>query len=206
MGAHQNWIKDATTPMASFASKTQKMKEKPPVTAEVDYLTGNPDKLLDMQRQVPPGFYAYTWGNMEQRPVDKRDVKLDKVYDVNYGVKIDMQSQMEQSSRLYAASFNSQDRRFKQKKESHDMAPGSYDCSKAPGYNAINIKDPKKPTYPFKSQTDYSSINFKTAAKNEPPDAIHTPLFAQQAAAWTSKGFAFSTRERFPRVRSTWKS
>ena len=30
-------------------------------------------------------------------------------------------------------------------------------------------------------------------------------LTLTQAAKWTSKGFPFSTRERFPRVRSKWK-
>jgi hypothetical protein len=34
---------------------------------------------------------------------------------------------------------------------------------------------------------------------------IHSPLMAMQAATWTSKGFPFSTRERFPRVRAKWK-
>ena len=40
-----------------------------------------PHELIDFQRQVPPGFYSYTWGKQEQRPTDPSDAKLDKFYD-----------------------------------------------------------------------------------------------------------------------------
>ena len=79
------------------------------------------------------------------------------------------------------------------------MAPGSYD----PPPGCVQIKDANRPTYQFKSTADYST--FGSRAPNEPPDMIHSPLMAMQAANWTSKGFPFSTRERFPRVRSKWK-
>ena len=79
------------------------------------------------------------------------------------------------------------------------MAPGSYD----PPPGCVQIKDANRPTYQFKSTADYST--FGSSAPNEPPDMIHSPLMAMQAAKWTSKGFPFSTRERFPRVRSKWK-
>ena len=39
----------------------------------------------------------------------------------------------------------------------------------------------------------------------EAPSTVTDALFARQARAWTSKGYAFSTRERFPRVRKRWK-
>ena len=79
------------------------------------------------------------------------------------------------------------------------MAPGSYD----PPPGCVQIKDANRTTYQFKSTADYSTFGSK--APNEPPDMIHSPLMAMQAATWTSKGFPFSTRERFPRVRSKWK-
>ena len=144
--------------------------------------------------------------------------------------------------RKYAASFQSQDRRFKPPKEArhatphraaprhatpraaprrtaphraaphlprdaappsppqiHGLAPGSYD----PPSGSIQLKDVNRPTYQFKSTTNIST--FGTKAPNEPPDMIHSPLMAMQAATWTSKGFPFSTRERFPRVRAKWK-
>ena len=41
--------------------------------------------------------------------------------------------------------------------------------------------------------------------KDEAPSTVTDALFARQARAWTSKGYAFSTRERFPRVRKRWK-
>lgn len=107
---------------------------------------------------------------------------------------------MEHTARKYAGVFKSDDRRFKPKKEIHDLAPGSYE----PPPGAVQIKDKTRPTYQFKSTADYSTFGMKQV--NEPPDMIHSPLMAMQASTWTAKGFPFSTRERFPRVRQTWKS
>jgi len=161
------WLHEETRETSAFASKTVKGKDSPDPTADCDFV--NRPELIDFQRTVPPGFYSYTWGKQEQRPLDKFDAKLDKVYDVDYGTKMTVTTAMEQSSRKYAASFQSADRRFKPKKEIHSMAPGSYE----PGPGAVSIKDAKRPTYPFKSTTDHSSISKVLKEQNEPPDAIH---------------------------------
>ena len=73
------WMDEPERPTASFASKTVLAPMKPPITADIDYL--NKPELIDFQRQVPPGFYSYTWGKQEQRPTDPSDAKLDKFYD-----------------------------------------------------------------------------------------------------------------------------
>ena len=306
-------VTEPERPTASFASKTVLAAEKPPITADIDFL--NKPELIDVQRQVAPGFHSYTWGKMAQRPNDPSDAKLDKFYDVDnklvhcpartsphprqpatsrdrrgqparpgHGVthrtsahsaaramrrthatqeappprppppgaeprgccwlsgaqtQLNLSTVMMHHPRKYAASFLSQDRRFKPPKEArphrtaphrtaphrtaprraaprhtaatprhaappsppqiHGLAPGSYD----PPPGCVQIKDANRTTYQFKSTADYSTFGSK--APNEPPDMIHSPLMAMQAATWTSKGFPFSTRERFPRVRSKWK-
>ena len=73
------WMDEPERPTASFASKTVLAPMKPPITADIDYL--NKPELIEVQRQVPPGFYSYTWGKQEQRPTDPSDAKLDKFYD-----------------------------------------------------------------------------------------------------------------------------
>ena len=75
-------IKEITRENASFASKTIKAKEPPPLTLDIDFQDpGRVAALIDVQRQVPPGFYGLTWGQQPQRPMDKFDQKLDKFYD-----------------------------------------------------------------------------------------------------------------------------
>ena len=76
-----SWMDEPERPTASFASKTVIGKERPPVTAEIDFL--NKPELIDYQRQVAPGFHSYTWGKQAQRPNDPSDAKLDKFYDVD---------------------------------------------------------------------------------------------------------------------------
>ena len=73
------WMDEPERPTASFASKTVLAPTKPPITSDIDFL--NKPELIDVQRQVPPGFYSYTWGKQEQRPTDPSDAKLDKFYD-----------------------------------------------------------------------------------------------------------------------------
>jgi len=195
------WMDEPERLTASFASKTKGgTKSIPPLTAEVDFI--NKPELIDFQRQVAPGFHSYTWGKQAQRPHDPSDTKLDRFYDYDSKLtQLNLSTVMEHHPRKYAAVFQSADRRFKKEKEVHQMAPGSYEPP--PGCADLQLKDANRPTYQFKSTADYST--FGTTAPNEPPDMIHSPLMAMQAAKWTSKGFPFSTRERFPRVRSKWK-
>ena len=169
------WMDEPERPTASFASKTVLAPMKPPITADIDYL--NKPELIDVQRQVPPGFYSYTWGKQEQRPTDPSDAKLDKFYDYDNKLvpaacarpypplpsrlcdvahsrtartlpppharlssplllpgaerlllagaqtQLNLHTVMLHHPRKYAASFQSQDRRFKPPKEARRATP-----------------------------------------------------------------------------------
>lgn len=67
---------------------------------------------------------------------------------------------------------------------------------------SVAVREPKRNSYTFKSQTTGSVFG---ASSNEPPDNVQSIQSAILNRHWTSKGSAFSTRERFPRVRAKWK-
>ena len=67
---------------------------------------------------------------------------------------------------------------------------------------SVAVREPKRNSYTFKSQTTGSVFG---ASSNEPPDNVQSIQSAVLNRHWTSKGSAFSTRERFPRVRAKWK-
>ena len=107
-----------------------------------------------------------------------------------------------ESSRRYASSFNSTTKRdadVVNNSTPQALGPGAYEVAAA----TIQIKEPKRMTYSFKSQTDSSS--FGTSVVNEPPDMVQSIQSAILSRHWTSKGVPFSTRERFPRERKRWK-
>lgn len=214
------WLKEIDRQGPSFISKTRQRggavgggREAASITTQIDMLpnvVGENEKgvlpaaeLVKKQVSNPPGNEGFTWGRQPQHPPEYKDKPLDKYYvteDKKYG-KPTMLYVMEHSDRKYAASFNSQDRRFKEldalAKADNQLGPGTYDMPPT-----IGVKDPKRMTYPFKSATDPRSLK---DIKDEAPSTVTDALFARQARAWTSKGYAFSTRERFPRVRKRWK-
>ena len=90
-------------------------------------------ELVKKQVSNPPGNEGFTWGRQPQHPPEYKDKPLDKYYvteDKKYG-KPTMLYVMEHSDRKYAASFNSQDRRFKEldalAKADNQLGPGTYD-------------------------------------------------------------------------------
>ena len=66
----------------------------------------------------------------------------------------------------------------------------------------VRVRDPKRMNYTFKSETSSSLFG---AEAGQPPDTVQSIQSAILSRHWTSKGVAFSTRERFPRARPRWK-
>ena len=67
---------------------------------------------------------------------------------------------------------------------------------------SVRVRDPKRMNYTFKSQSSGSVFG---APAGQPPDTVQSIQSAILRKHWTSKGVAFSTRERFPRNRPRWK-
>ena len=68
------------------------------------------------------------------------------------------------------------------------------------------MRDPKRPSNSFKTELKSTLVPNKRLA--EPPDlqyCFSSPVLGADAASWTSKGYATSTRERFPRARRRWE-
>ena len=130
-------------------------------------------ELVKKQVSNPPGNEGFTWGRQPQH-FQYKDKPLDKYYvteDKKYG-KPTMLYVMEHSDRKYAASFNSQDRRFKEldalAKADNQLGPGTYDMPPT-----IGVKDPKRMTYPFKSATDpRASRTSRTRRRPPSPTAL----------------------------------
>ena len=127
------WLKEIDRQGPSFISKTRQRggavgggREAASITTQIDMLpnvVGENEKgvlpaaeLVKKQVSNPPGNEGFTWGRQPQHPPEYKDKPLDKYYvteDKKYG-KPTMLYVMEHSDRKYAASFNSQDRRFKE--------------------------------------------------------------------------------------------
>ena len=191
------WIVEIERGTSAFLSKTEKSKLAVPITAELDFL--DKPEQFEMVNPIAPGSKGLKWNEGEPKTIyDFYDQPLDRFYDPDYGVKQTLQKGMVECPRKYAATFNSVDPRFKKPKEISALGPGSYEQPPS----AVQIKEPKRMTYSFKSTTSTSS--FKTKS-DEAVDSVSSGEAASQAKHWTSKGFAFSTRERFPRQRARWK-
>ena len=176
-------------------------REAASITTQIDMLpnvVGENEKgvlpaaeLVKKQVSNPPGNEGFTWGRQPHLICSEyKDKPLDKYYvteDKKYG-KPTMLYVMEHSDRKYAASFNSQDRRFKEldalAKADNQLGPGTYDMPPT-----IGVKDPKRMTYPFKSATDPRSLK---DIKDEAPSTVTDALFARQRA----RGRRRATRSR----------
>jgi len=201
-----------------FSSKSPKIPPTPhPITQEVDYL--NKPELFASFRNTSPGSRSLPWVQIDAaRPHTgvpaEHDVpeealrrfqsfdrfrSVDQIYDVDYPPKQHLATAMTLSARKYASSFASADKRFRPKTDTTGtMGPGMYDTATA----TVQIHDPKRSSSAFKTEL---ATSFKPQGQTDPPDMIHDPLLANQAKTWTHKGFAFSTRERFPRTRPRWQ-
>jgi len=192
------WMFEPERQSSAFASKTVKGVTEAALTADIDYL--NKPQLLTQVIGDSPGSRGYTWPRHEHEMIlgPGGDGLLDRVYDPDYGGKQTVANGVINSGRKYASSFTSASKRFPAVRQPHEMGPGSYEEPRV----AVQVKDAKRSSYAFKSLTTGSTF---TKESNEPPDAIQSSQYAEQARHWTSKGLAFSTRERFPRQRPRWK-
>jgi hypothetical protein len=182
---------------ATPAFKDTQLKMKPPfpsVTAEVDFI--DPDRLACSQRNSK----SLPWSTTPQRLPPNTQATVDKIYDPKYGRTASLERQLETSARAYAAVFMSQQKRFKQPAGdvNVELGPGKYDIPSA----CMRIKNPNRATPTFKSTPWYKVKPLHAPQVHQAPDAIYSPT----SALGTRSGFAYSTRERFPKQRPTWNS
>lgn len=192
------WMREPERQSSTFASKTQKTHLDKVLTSEIDFL--NKPELVGRVLGDAPGHRGFTWTKHDREIVitNGGDGILDRYYDCDFGAKQSLASGIHTSHRKYASSFTSTTKRFPPRVQQHDLGPGAYEMPAS----SVQVKDAKRMNYGFKSETTGSSF---TREANEPPDAIQSSQYADQAKHWTSKGLAFSTRERFPRQRPKWK-
>lgn len=195
------WVIDARRLHSTFASKTAKdVARDDLLTAEVDY-TNRPE-LWPIVHGAAPGTRSLPWSKIpDARPATMPIVvALDRFYGEDFGPKDSLVGAVTASARKYASSFTG-DRRFRPPKEATPQAlgPGAYTDTTL---NAIQVHDEKRSSSAFKVQL---ASTFIPLGQSDPPDMIHSPLLAKEAKTWTSKGCAFSTRERFPRIRPRWQ-
>jgi len=199
------WVYEPRRMGSSFCSKSAKgIVNDRTITSDVDFL--NKPELYATVRECAPGSKTLPW--MRVDPARPRThpasntpntpyVAVDVMYDANFPPKQTLATGVVESSRKYASSFTSAERRFKEATQNTTLGPGQYEMATS----TVQIIDPKRASSAFKTVAPPSIAK----APSEAPDMIHNPLLAQQAKTWTSKGFAFSTRERFPRVRARWQ-
>jgi len=192
------WMMEPERQSSAFASKTQKSGLQKVLTSDIDYL--NKPELAQVVIGDSPGSGGYTWPRHEHEVVISHggDGLLDRWYDADCYGKQTLATGVQQSTRKYASSFTSASKRFPPRKDQHDLGPGAYESPAS----AVQVRDAKRANYAFKSLTIGSSF---TREANEPPDAIQSSQYADMSKHWTSRGLAFSTRERFPRQRPRWK-
>lgn len=202
------WHNDPQRPMSSFASKTQTRNYATPLTSQIDFL--NPDLgPLVSSRGEAPGSRGLEWPVVPAPSDVERDRGLDEFCDALTG---SVGSEVSRSARKYSSVFNSAHRRNLAELRNQPfhtsaytrttsplLGPGVYDT---PLNDGARVRDPKRASCTFKSET--SSSIFGTPA-GQPPDAVQSIQSAILSRHWTSKGVAFSTRERFPRDRPKWK-
>lgn len=195
------WHKDPQRAMGVFTSKTPLRQYDTPLTSQIDYL-GHAGQLTSSRAELP-GSRGHGWPDVPDPLSVNRDPGLDNFCDAVTG---SVSGDVAVSSRKYAPVFQSAHKR-NQDRASLDLVampagfsratspmlgPGVYDTP----MNEVHVRDPKRASYTFKSQT-VSDI-FGTPA-GQPPDAVQSIQSAILSRHWTSKGVAFSTRERFPR-------
>lgn len=190
------WLVEPERQTSAFASKTRKGQLAAPLTADIDFYS---QQTTELTRGDAPGTRGFTWS---KRPITDapgtRAPPLDVCYDVDTGTKQTLVSSVARSSLKYASTFQSNAKRFVPRDEATALGPGAY----ASPPSAVQIRDAKRASSAFKSLTVAKGSYVE---QNAPPDNIQSSTYADQAKKWTSKGLAFSTRERFPRSRPKWK-
>ena len=191
------WLNDPLRPHSTFHSKTKLRQYETPLTAQLDFL-GHAGQV-SLERAEAPLAHGLRWPDPPEFREVYRDHGLDDFGEYWHNT---FAKDCTESSRRYASSFNSTTKRdadVVNNSTPQALGPGAYEVAAA----TIQIKEPKRMTYSFKSQTDSSS--FGTSVVNEPPDMVQSIQSAILSRHWTSKGVPFSTRERFPRERKRWK-
>ena len=192
------WHNDPSRMTSTFLSKVpNRTKMGTPLTCEIDYLE-SPERSMRATLTSGPSSHGHAWPNALEPRELMRDKAFDDFCEIDVGT---LSSAVTHSSRRYASSFQSASKRMPSDTDgatSPVLGPGAYDTAKA----SIVVHEPKRANYTFKSQTQGSLFD---AHANQPPDAIQSIQTAILLRHWTSKGSAFSTRERFPRVRKRWK-
>jgi hypothetical protein len=192
------WLNEPLRELSSFASKTPLRKFQEPITAQLDFLSHAGQ--LEVQYGAAPGAHGLRWPSPPEEREVVRDPGLDNFSDTLVG---SLGNEVALSSRSYASSFQSTSKRgFNADSGAEtpaELGPGVYELQLA----SIRVHDPKRASYTFKSTTTSSS--FGTPSVGQPPDTIQSIQSAILRKHWTARGVAFSTRERFPRVRPRWK-
>jgi hypothetical protein len=192
------WHNDPSRMTSTFLSKVpNRTVTGAPLTCEIDYLE-SPEKSTLATLTSGPSSHGHSWPDA----LEPRELVRDKAHDDFCQIDVGtLSSAVTHSSRRYASSFQSASKRMSSlsdEQTSPVLGPGAYDTAKA----SIVVHEPKRANYTFKSQTQGSLFD---SHANQPPDAIQSIQTAILLRHWTSKGSAFSTRERFPRQRPKWK-
>ena len=187
--------------MSIFSSKTALRTYDTPITSQLDFtgLSAPLTSQLAVQRVEAPGSRGLHWPDPPEPREVQRDPGLDTFSDA---FTRSMNGDVMNSSRKYAASFQSTEKRGQDytvaRPTSPALGPGVYELP----LESVRVRDPKRMNYTFKSQTDSSIFGVPAG---QPPDTVQSIQSAILGRHWTSKGVAFSTRERFPRARPKWK-
>lgn len=181
-----------------FSSKTKLSTYKEPLTAHLDFLANA--EQLKAQYGSAPGTHGLRWPKEPPTITPYRDPGLDEFSNsVGHTLELNVLN----SSRRYASSFESVSQRGKAAIDGDtppELGPGYYDL--ASGSAAIRVHDPRRASANFKSVKPELLVG---SSVSQPPDNIQSIQSAILMKHWTSKGVAFSTRERFPKVRARWK-
>lgn len=198
--AKPEWMHDPDRQTWYFSSKTNFTKDTKPLTAEIDFYASQESTQLKAAQGSAPFSNGLQWPPPPEPREVVRDPGLDEFSDAING---SVSSEVIRSSRRYASSFNSTMKRGANAVgytpgTNAELGPGVYELP----LQTVNVREPKRNSYTFKSQTSGSVFG---ATSNEPPDNVQSIQSAILNRHWTSKGSAFSTRERFPKVRPRWK-
>ena len=85
--------------------------EERPLTAEIDFITPNPE-ILDVVRPVVPSSHGLTWPTFEGRPEPTRDPGLEVLSEAHRRPEGSLLASVASSSRNYMATFSSAQERF----------------------------------------------------------------------------------------------